>query len=322
MSVFSVISSKATSVASKVMFQVSKNKSGILLVVGGTAVAAGTITACVASTKVKEKVQNFKDTRNRIEEDMERSNEIKDERPEMEYPVKEYRKDVTNAYKNLILDMIKLYGPSVILTTVGYTCLFRSHAVLKQRYLGLAAAYTALDQNFKAYRERVRIHCGEEVEHNLFEGIPMNEEEKEAFEQTKSSYEIAEITENYADFLIGPGDEIWDESPSYTLQQIECVRQKCQMDFERWGYLSGNQARMALGKNPIPKFGEFGWIKDDSSLISSNTIDFGISRDDQLRFLAGEIDTILIRMNITGHVPSIQEMNRKNRKEKQIAEKE
>ena len=68
---------------------------------------------------------------------------------------KAYKKSRRNLYLNTFKETTINYAPSVILGVTSLTCFFGAFGIMKKRYTTLVVAYTALEESFRAYRQRV-----------------------------------------------------------------------------------------------------------------------------------------------------------------------
>ena len=139
-------------------------KSPELCLIGGIACGiTGTVLACKATLKADDILDRHN----------ERKKKIKEAAKVAEEDGVEYNKnlDMAIAYKELIFDGIKLYGPAILfgIASVGLCCC--SVGILKKRNLALLTAYTALDDNFKKYRTRAVDKFGEEIDRELSGGV-------------------------------------------------------------------------------------------------------------------------------------------------------
>lgn len=68
---------------------------------------------------------------------------------------KAYKASRRNVYLNTVKETTVNYLPSVILGTTSLACFFGAFGIMKKRYATLVVAYTALEESFRAYRQRV-----------------------------------------------------------------------------------------------------------------------------------------------------------------------
>jgi len=83
------------------------------------------------------------------------------------YNEEDRKHDVAIIYIRTAAQVAKLYAPSLLLGAASIGCLTKSHNILQERNLALTAAYAAVDEAFKAYRERVIEKYGEDEDRKL-----------------------------------------------------------------------------------------------------------------------------------------------------------
>ena len=72
------------------------------------------------------------------------------------------KKEITKVYLETTGEFCKAYAPTAAFSALSLTCFCASYGILKKRYVALGAAYTALQNSFKLYRERVIADGGKE----------------------------------------------------------------------------------------------------------------------------------------------------------------
>ncbi len=153
-------------ITTKVGMKIKKHSPEILIVAGIAGTVVSAVLACKATTKVGEILEETKETLNTIHEGME-SGEIKGH----EYTKDDGKKDMVIVYSKTALNLAKLYGPSLILGALSITSILASNNILRKRNVAIGAAYAAIDQSFKDYRNRVIDRFGEQVDNELKYGI-------------------------------------------------------------------------------------------------------------------------------------------------------
>lgn len=154
----------------KVKFQAMKYSPEICLVLGvGTGIAT-VVTACRATLKADDILDQLADEKERIEAACVKAEE--DE--EVEYTEKDKNKDMTIAYTHAAVGFLKLYGPTIALGAISAGFIFCSYGIMRKRNLGLIAAYKALDDGFRKYRARAVEKFGEDVDYELATGVKKN----------------------------------------------------------------------------------------------------------------------------------------------------
>lgn len=132
---------------------IHKNADKILLGTGIAMICGGTVSAVVNSKNIANVIENHKKA-------IAKTNEIEDE--------KERGHEKLMVYKDTAIDMLKTFGPCVLLTGTGIACIMGSHYILTQRLAATQAAYAMLDTSFREYRERVKEKIGVEKELDIY----------------------------------------------------------------------------------------------------------------------------------------------------------
>lgn len=153
---------------SKAKFKVTKYSPEICLVTAGVTGVATVVTACRATLKAD-------DILNQLEENKEKiaaaTAAVESGETDIEYTEKDKNRDMAIAYKNAAIGFVKLYAPTIALGALTAGLVFCSYRTMKLRHLGLVAAYTALDDGFKKYRARAVEKFGEDVDRELATGV-------------------------------------------------------------------------------------------------------------------------------------------------------
>lgn len=131
--------------------------------------AASFVATVVAASKETIKEQEILEAHQEVLEDFEVMHEVH------ELDDKAYKKSRINEYKDLTVLTVKNYIPAVAFGTVSLACFFGTFGIMKKRYTTLALAYTALEESFRAYRQRVIADKGEEADLYYLTGSKVKE---------------------------------------------------------------------------------------------------------------------------------------------------
>lgn len=124
-------------------------------IVGGIGAA---VLACRATLKLEDTLETGKEEIDAVKTNFEYP----------EAPSKEERKELSIAYGRTTVDVVKLYLPAVTLGVASVASILAGHNIISKRSAAYAAAYTAVNDQLKGYRERVAARYGEDVEHELY----------------------------------------------------------------------------------------------------------------------------------------------------------
>ena len=142
---FSLSNIKSAANVTKVA--IVKHSPEILMGVGTVSFVATVVTASKATIKAQDILEDHKYDLADIKEaeDLDVS----------EYTKEDAKKDKITLYSQTSIALVKDYALSAGFAAVTLTCFFGAFSIMKKRYTVLAAAYTALEESFRAYRQRV-----------------------------------------------------------------------------------------------------------------------------------------------------------------------
>lgn len=293
---------------SKTGLKIKKYSPEIMIVAGITGVVTSTIMACKATTKLSSILDSHKESIENIHNAMEHPEEL----PE-EYTEKDGKKDLTIIYSRTALEIAKLYAPSFILGALSIGTICTSNNILRKRNLTLAAAYTAIDKNFKEYRGRVVERFGDDVDRELRYNIKKEEiKEKKVDENgkektVKNKVEVINNIPGYSDYakFFDASCLGWEKDADLNLMQLKRIQDQANDDLQRRGHLFLNEVYDMLGI-PRTRLGQVaGWIYDEENPNGDNRVDFGIydkGTQANARFVNGYEPTILLDFNCDGRI--------------------
>ena len=130
-----------------------KRHSPELLIASGICLALGSVVlACVATNKIKKPLEiaaaKIKDTHASMNDSYKIQNGL--------YSVEEGRKELAKTYVKTAGKILWVYAPAILTFSLSVSCILGSHKIMKGRNIALAAAYTTLENGYKAYRNRVK----------------------------------------------------------------------------------------------------------------------------------------------------------------------
>ena len=300
------ISNNITRSLHKVGFKIKKHSPEILAVVGVVGVGATVVTACVATTKLSDILDETTDTIEKINETV--SN------PDFadKYSEEDATKDKVIVYTQTSVKIAKLYAPSVILGVASVGCFLTSHNILRKRNIALAAAYATVDKGFKEYRSRVVERFGEALDQELrfnikakeFEEVVINEKGEEEIVKKTVSVVDPNTYSDYARFFdeACPG---WSKDPEYNLTFLKRQQNFANEKLQTNGFLFLNDVYEMIGI-PKTKAGQIvGLIYDEKNPVGDNFVDFGIydvNNEAKRDFVNGYERSILLDFNVDGNI--------------------
>ena len=283
-----------------------KHSPEILVTTGVIGVVASAVMACKATTKVHDVLEETKtqiDSVHQVVED--------ESITEEKYSKDDAKKDLAIIYVQTGIKLVKLYGPAVILGGLSIASILASNNILRKRNVALAAAYTAVDNSFKEYRNNVVDRFGEELDKELrynvkaktIQETTVNDKGEEETEE--KVVKVAE-KQKYSDFArcFDAGCRGWTKDPEYNLMVVRRAEDWANEKLKADGYLFLNEV-YDLFNFPRTKAGKIvGWIYDEEH-PERNYVDFGIYNltDEQCRnFVNGYERSIWLDFNVQGPI--------------------
>lgn len=288
--------------AGTVQLKTKEKAPELLLAAGLVGFVATVVVACKETLKAEEIIDEHKEKIDKIHSNTQEILENDPDAVEAEVVDLE-KKAVTARYLKTGAKFAKLYAPAIALFILSVTCLLVSHSTLKKRYLGVVAAYEALDSAFKAYRARVAEEFGEEVEERIRHGYKTEkvETEDENGKKTKEEAMVFDSDSNmpspYARFFDEACNE-WRKDPELNLVYLRAKQQMCTDMLRSRGHLFLNEVYDELGI-PRSKAGAVvGWKLG----MGDDFVDFGLysGYDRANDFVNGYERSILLDFNVAG----------------------
>jgi hypothetical protein len=279
-----------------------KHSPRIMFVAGVVGVGATVVLACRATLKVDSVLQEHEKTVARIKlarKTIDIDNNVH------HYTDTDERRDMAVLYTKTTLEMLKLYGPSVIIGVASIALLTSAHFALSRRNVGLMAAYAALDKGYNEYRQRVSDEYGPDKELELRHGLVDEEVTDE-----QGNKKVVKVHPNGRHGSIYA--RCWDEfSTSYTPEDqggaiynpifLRTQQQYANDLLRARGHVLLNDVYDMLG---IPRSREgaiVGWVLG----AGDDYIDFGVFENDEftaMQFVQGRAPGIWLDFNVDGVV--------------------
>jgi hypothetical protein len=273
-----------------------KKQSPHIFFIGGIiGTVASTALACRATLKLNETLDD-------IQKDISNVKGIHD--PDVavkagvypNYPTEQYNKDLMYVYAKAGLKITKLYGPSVVLGVASITALTSSHVTMTKRNTAVMAAYSAVQEAYTNYRDRVRAELGEEKELDLYHAT-----ELQTVENDEGKKEVVKVSNPnkyspYARFF----DEVsrnWRKDPELNKLFIQCQQNYGNQLLQARGHLFLNEVYDMLDIERSKAGAVVGWVIGKEG---DNYVDFGIYEAFNSRFVNGRERNILLDFNVDG----------------------
>lgn len=294
---------------SKASFQLKKHLPDILVVSGSAAVVTGTVVACKNTIKAVDAMEKKEQQMKTIRE----AHENKEDALGNEYTEDDYKHDTMLVVKDTAIEVVKAYLPAVLLEGAGLAMIFGSHKIMKDRFTGLAAAYTTLEGAYKAYKERVKETVGEEEEYYIDHGVKKKIVETQEVDENGKTHKVKKEVPDWSDATHSPYDRIFDDScpdwksdpllnRSFLLAQQNYFNQILRIK----GYVFLSEVYDRLGFDTSQADCHIvGWTYDKYNPDGDNYIDFGLYDEKNPlvnAFMNGETSNVWLSFNVDGDI--------------------
>lgn len=302
--------------ASKYGYKLKKASPTIMVVAAGVLGIAATVSACKATLKAKDILDEHNEKVANIHEKAETAPTT--DTGENPYTEEEMKNDITHTYVQTGLKLAKVYAPAVGMGIAAGSCMFGSHHIMTKRNASMTAAYIALDQAFGEYKNRVAERFGTQVQKELEQNVKTVGVESKKTNDDGSE----ELIKEYTDVAMKSDDPyslIFDETvsswqPDADLNRNFLYLMECQANrrLKMQGHLFLNEVLDMLGnhggeslRTPVGQI--TGWIYDPNDPTKHNCVDFGVTKyakdNDALNnFIDGFEPSVVIHFNCDGPI--------------------
>lgn len=271
----SLIKNGANAVAKTAVKMATKVKASspeLMLAGGVVCVIAGVVVACKATQKASDIHDRAEANLAEIENCLEEYEDYTDEMAISD------RRDVK---RDCAIALVKCYLPVVALEAAGISFFLGSYGVMKKRNALLMSAYTALEDTFLKYRERVKNAVGEDRERKLYLGM-RDDDDAPPFDTIDENGNPLTKKAPVADPLDMPSssrifDELnvnWKRDPLMNKMFLEHIQSYANEYLRMHGHLFLNQVYDWLGYEHTPEGAVRGWISEEKG--GSGVVDFGV----------------------------------------------
>ena len=270
----------------KAAFKAQKHLPEILLVGGVVGTVASTVLACRATVKAQPILDDAKAELEVIHANAE----------DPRYTKEQKTQDLTRVYVKTGKELAKIYGPSAALGFGSMSCLVGSNIIVRKRLTAAVAAYTALGESFRKYRDQVEGQLGTKV-------LP------ERTGDGKHTIEIEQPIPSYR-FIFDKNNRNWKDNVDYNLMTLRACQQYLNYELIRKGHIFVNDFCDELDFEPTSNGQMDGWILDSKrpdsygdGCISFGLVDKnGVESENLKAYKNGEVDYIIIDLNIDGTI--------------------
>lgn len=308
-----MISLKTASTASKLIFWARKHAPEIWLGVGIVTGLGATAFTIKSTLHVQELVDDHKDRMAAVHEKKEEMKQaamnaaakegVLIRMEEVKLPKEqssELGKLTLHEWARTVGRFGKLYAIPVGFTAVSLASYLVAHGLLKKRYLGVVAAYSALQTKYDTLAGGVAKEYGVDTLRRLENGGAMSRAEKAAANGENPEDVDAETVEELTKMHIGPGgwtslDRIFSEETSYRYDRYNADRNRAfliqvqneanrRLSIDKW--LDLNWVYHALGMKMTKAGHVMGWLYDPECKGDDGPtgfVSFGLITDEEFR---------------------------------------
>ena len=216
-----------------------------------------------------------------------------------ELDTKAYKKSRFNTYKHTSIETTKNYAPAVVLGVTSLSCFFGAFGIMRKRYTTMVLAYSALEESFRKYRERVIADRGVDTDIYYLTGakpkeITIKDEDGNKTKAKVLALPDGTIASPYAFKFAkynedGSRNSQWSEDNqmnlSYVLGQMDWLNNQlyCRNVFDSKhrvkirGSVMLNEVRDLLGEIPTPTGSVVGWRFSNGEPGCNGFIEFSIT---------------------------------------------
>ena len=222
------------------------------------------------------------------------------------YSEEDHKRDLAIVYAQTAGNLVKLYGPAVILGGLSIASILGGHNILQKRNMALAAAYATLNTTFKDYRDRVVDRFGKDVEyqirHNLkAEEITEKVEDPETGKTKKVKKTVLvkgddEHERGYARLFDAACDN-WNNDAMMNRTFLSGAQNWFNDLLHARGYVFLSEVYRYLHFRETAECRVVGWTLDGSG---DGYVDFGFDQDDM--FMSGYNKDVWLDFNVDGPI--------------------
>lgn len=216
---------------------------------------------------------------------------------------KEYKHELTKIYLHTGVELVKVYTPTVMFTTMSIASFLGAYGIVHKRNVALTAAYTAVSEAFKSYRNAVVEELGEEKDDQFRHGLALkNEVSDDGTVETK--LKPVDDFRDYSQYAVffDESSRNWSNSPEHNLAFLKCQQNYCNQLLRINGHLFLNEVYDRLDIPRTQAGALVGWVLGEGN---ENAVDFGIydgSHRKARDFVNGYETNILLDFNVDGPI--------------------
>lgn len=305
---FTKIATKVSAATARTMLKMKQCSPEISMAVGVVAIIGGTVWACKRTLKVEPILDEGKKKQDALDAAF-KAPCLDKEGAVVVYSEESYKKDRAIATVQTGVKLVKNYALPATVIGLGIGCFFMSHHILTKRNAALMAAYSALNEAFSTYRQRVIADKGTDQDLEYMYGTKSEKVKIKNEDGTKETKTIQTIKEDvkkdprmhsiYARFF-DEGSRNYEKDNNTNKVFLYCQQNMMNDRLRTHGHVFLNEVYDALGFDHTEAGSIVGWVYKEGM---QNFIDFGIYdlyNEGSREFVNGLEPIILLDFNVDG----------------------
>lgn len=256
----------------------------IMVFAGVAGAVTSTVLACTATRKIDDILEPAK-------KDIQKIHDVRDGKvmlpAEVEYTEKDFKTDLVKTYASAGVKVAKLYAPAVGIGVASIASILGGYNVMRKRYVASVAAYTAVNEGFREYRNRVVERYGKEVDRELrydikakkLEGTVQDGEQESGINK-KAKYADADAQRSEFARYFNSDSRSWEKSFEYNMLFLKAQQNLANDILKARGHLFLNEVYDMLDI-PHSSIGQaVGWVLNNEN--GDGYVDFGLPTDEEV----------------------------------------
>lgn len=278
---------KVSNKAGRVGLKIQKYSPEIALYAGIGGVICAAVVACRQTTKSRDIIVEHHEKLNQLQTVIDLAEDGTLENEGLEYDTDvDTKRDKVIIYSQTAMAYVKLYAPAIMIGGLSIAAILWSHGIMRKRYLGVLAAYNALNEAFNTYRERVKAEGGDALDRHYMFGTKMEKLTEETIDENgKKKKETNEVevesdktSINEFTRIWGPGEsKYYDANNAYSWTFLRAQNEYFNTILNSRGHLFLNEVLDALGYKQTAVGAVTGWVKGEKG--KDGYVDIGIYND-------------------------------------------
>lgn len=240
----------------------------------------------------------------------------------------EHKQEIKKIQVDTFKQLSKIYAKPVIFTGLSLTFMGFGYKSMRDKQIGLTAAYVTLENAFKQYRNRVADAVGKNAENDIFRNMKTKTITKCIEDPTTG--EMKEIEENIKQAGSGGVWELWFDASSplwakngrINFETLMARQKEANIMLKSQGYLflydvidALDIPKSTISKDLLAASRVIGWIYDPYDETKASWVSFGISDESGHYNEAGEAlfnndeKDIMLSFNCDGNIVSKKKGN-------------